>query len=80
MVSYILWRRVVTVTCWRFARSGARYRLRLARRRGLAVSHAQYVKNMSTQEQVDELGGNKSISAWEARFDLAYKCTEENVT
>jgi hypothetical protein len=34
-----------------------------------------------TQEEIDELGGSKSISAWEARFELAYqKCKDENVT
>jgi len=36
---------------------------------------------MSTQEEIDELGGSKSIKAWEARFELAYeKCKDENVT
>ena len=36
---------------------------------------------MPTQEEIDELGGSKSISAWEARFELAYqKCKDENVT
>jgi len=34
-----------------------------------------------TQGEIDELGGSKSISAWEARFELAYqKCKGENVT
>jgi len=34
-----------------------------------------------TQEEIDELGGSKSIKAWEARFELAYqKCKDENVT
>jgi len=36
---------------------------------------------MSTQEEIDAQGGSKSISAWEARFELAYqKCKDENVT
>jgi len=36
---------------------------------------------MSTQEEIDALGGSKSISVWEARFELAYqKCKDENVT
>jgi len=63
------------------ARSDARHGLRLTGRRGSRVSHAQYVKNMSTQEEIDTLGGDKTVSAWEARFELAYeKCKEENVT
>jgi hypothetical protein len=34
-----------------------------------------------TQEEIDALGGSKSISAWEARFELAYeKCRDQNVT
>jgi len=36
---------------------------------------------MSTQEEIDALGGSKSIKAWQARFELAYqKCKDENVT
>ena len=36
---------------------------------------------MPTQGQIDSFGGSKSISASEARFELAYqKCRDENVT
>ncbi len=36
---------------------------------------------MSTQGQIDELGGGKTLRDWEARFELAYKvCQDENVT
>jgi hypothetical protein len=36
---------------------------------------------LSTQGQIDELGGGKTISDWENRFELAYeKCKDENVT
>ncbi|NLE46065.1 MAG: GH3 auxin-responsive promoter family protein [Chloroflexi bacterium] len=49
--------------------------------------YARYVTRLTplrstpTQEQIDELGGGKTISAWEARFELAYQeCLDENVT
>jgi hypothetical protein len=36
---------------------------------------------MSTQEEIDELGGGKTIRDWENRFELAYqKCKDQNVT
>ena len=36
---------------------------------------------MSTQEEIDALGGGKTIRDWENRFELAYeKCKDENVT
>ena len=36
---------------------------------------------MSVQEEIDALGGGKTIRDWEARFELAYeKCKDENVT
>jgi hypothetical protein len=36
---------------------------------------------MSTQRQIDELGGGKTIRDWENRFELAYqKCKDEIVT
>jgi hypothetical protein len=49
-----------------------------------------YVKHVSTftpihsvpsQDEIDALGGGKTIRDWEARFELAYqKCKNENVT
>ena len=49
-----------------------------------------YVKHVSTftpihsvpsQDEIDALGGGKTIKDWEARFELAYqKCKNENVT
>jgi hypothetical protein len=45
------------------------------------VSTATPVRSMPTQEEIDALGGGKSIKDWERRFDLAYdKCKSENVT
>jgi hypothetical protein len=45
------------------------------------VSAFTPIRNAPTQEEIDELGGSKSISAWEARFELAFeKCKDENVT
>jgi hypothetical protein len=45
------------------------------------VSAFTPIRSAPTQEEIDELGGSKSISAWEARFELAYqKCKDENVT
>jgi hypothetical protein len=39
------------------------------------------IKNLSTQRQIDELGGGKTTRDWEARFELAYqKCRDESVT
>lgn len=39
------------------------------------------IKSLSTQEEIDALGGGKTIRDWEARFELAYeKCKDENVT
>jgi hypothetical protein len=36
---------------------------------------------LSTQEEIDALGGGKTIRDWENRFELAYqKCKAENVT
>jgi hypothetical protein len=43
--------------------------------------HAQYLKTIPTQEEIDSLGGGKTIRDWEARFELAYqKCKDEDVT
>jgi len=45
------------------------------------VSTATPVRSVPSQEEIDELGGGKSIKDWEARFELAYeKCKSENVT
>lgn len=45
------------------------------------VSTSTPVRSLPTQEEIDALGGGKSIRDWERRFDLAYeKCKGENVT
>ena len=45
------------------------------------VSAFTPVRSAPTQEEIDALGGDKTVSAWEAHFELAYeKCREENVT
>ncbi len=45
------------------------------------VSAFTPIRSVPTQEEIDALGGSKSISAWEARFEMAYqKCKDENVT
>jgi hypothetical protein len=49
--------------------------------------YARYVTSLTplrsapTQEAIDALGGGKTISDWEARFELAYQeCRDDNVT
>jgi len=45
------------------------------------VSEQTPVRSVPTQDEIDELGGGKTISDWEKRFDLAYeKCKSGNVT
>jgi len=45
------------------------------------VSASTPVHSLPTQDEIDALGGGKSIQDWEARFELAYqKCKDENVT
>ena len=45
------------------------------------VSNFTPIQSMPAQVDIDALGGSKTISAWEARFELAYeKCREKNVT
>jgi hypothetical protein len=45
------------------------------------VSAFTPIRSVPTQEEIDALGGGKSIRDWEARFELAYqKCKDENVT
>ena len=45
------------------------------------VSKSTPVRSLPEQEDIDALGGGKTIKDWEARFELAYKkCLNENVT
>jgi hypothetical protein len=45
------------------------------------VSKSTPVTSAPTQEEIDALGGGKTMKDWEARFDLAYqKCKDQNVT
>lgn len=45
------------------------------------VSKMTPIHSVPSQEEIDILGGGKSIQDWERRFDLAYaKCKDENVT
>jgi hypothetical protein len=45
------------------------------------VSAFTPIESHPTQEEIDALGGGKTISDWENRFELAYqKCKDENVT
>lgn len=45
------------------------------------VSTATPVRSVPSQEEIDALGGGKTIKDWEARFELAYeKCNGQNVT
>ncbi len=45
------------------------------------VSLVTPVRSVPAQEDIDALGGGKSIKDWERRFELAYeKCKGENVT
>jgi GH3 auxin-responsive promoter len=45
------------------------------------VSTFTPIRSAPTQEEIDALGGGKTIRDWEARFELAYeKCKDENVT
>jgi hypothetical protein len=45
------------------------------------VSAFTPICSQPSQEEIDELGGGKTIRDWEARFELAYqKCKDENVT
>ena len=44
------------------------------------VSQSTPVTSAPTQDEIDALGGGKTMRDWEARFDLAYqKCKGENV-
>jgi len=45
------------------------------------VSAFTPIQSAPTQDEIDELGGGKTRSDWDARFELAYqKCKEQNVT
>jgi GH3 auxin-responsive promoter len=45
------------------------------------VSAFTPIRSVPAQEEIDALGGGKTIRDWEARFELAYqKCRGENVT
>ncbi len=45
------------------------------------VSERTPIRSSPTQEDIDALGGGKTVKDWEARFELAYqKCKDENVT
>ncbi|GAG87166.1 unnamed protein product, partial [marine sediment metagenome] len=45
------------------------------------VSKFTPIRSVPAQEEIDALGGGKSIEDWENRFELAYeKCKDENVT
>jgi hypothetical protein len=51
---------------------------------GIYLKHttaAMPLRSVPTQEEIDSLGGGKTIEDWERRFELAYeRCKEENVT
>jgi hypothetical protein len=51
---------------------------------GIYVKHVSAftpIRSVPAQEEIDALGGGKTIRDWVARFELAYeKCREENVT
>ncbi len=45
------------------------------------VSKFTPIRSVPSQEEIDALGGGKSIEDWEKRFELAYQmCKDENVT
>ena len=45
------------------------------------VSAMTPIRSAPTQDEIDALGGGKTQSDWDARFELAYqKCKDENVT
>ena len=45
------------------------------------VSTMTPIRSVPSQEEIDALGGGKTQSDWDARFELAYqKCKDENVT
>jgi hypothetical protein len=51
---------------------------------GIYVKHVSAftpIQSLPAQDDIDALGGGKTVRDWEARFELAYrKCKDENVT
>ncbi len=51
---------------------------------GIYVKHVSAhtpIRSLPSQEEIDALGGGRTIRDWEARFELAYQaCKDENVT
>ena len=51
---------------------------------GIYVKHVSAftpIRSLPTQDEIDALGGGKTVRDWEARFELAYqRCKDENVT
>ncbi|MGQ9676010.1 MAG: GH3 family domain-containing protein [Chloroflexota bacterium] len=49
---------------------------------GIYVKHvAGFARSLPTQQEIDALGGGKSIEDWNRRFELAYeRCRGQNVT
>jgi hypothetical protein len=51
---------------------------------GIYVKHVSAqtpIRSLPTQDEIDALGGGKTVRDWEARFELAYqRCRDENVT
>lgn len=45
------------------------------------VSTSTPIRSVPSQDEIDALGGGKSVKDWERRFDLAYEmCKDQNVT
>ncbi len=45
------------------------------------VSSFTPIRSAPTQEEIDDLGGGKSVKDWEKRFELAYRtCKDQNVS
>ncbi len=45
------------------------------------VSKRTPIRSVPSQDEIDALGGGKTVKDWEARFELAYSlCKEQNVT
>lgn len=57
-------------------------RLRVSASRAMLnyVATRTPIRSLPTQEEIDALGGGKTVRDWEARFELAYeRCRDENV-
>lgn len=45
------------------------------------VSASTPIRSLPTQDEIDALGGGKTVRDWEARFELSYeRCKDENVS